>query len=100
MEVLSMSKRTKTDPATTETNDNGTANKPAHSIRYGKVRISIWARATDQGTFYSTKLSRSYRDGEEWKNTDYLDRDTLLVAAKLCSEAHSWICEQLQAAES
>ena len=38
-------------------------------------------------------LSRSYRDGDQWKYSESLWRDDLPLAAKLLDQAHTWIYE-------
>ena len=70
--------------------------KPAHEVRLGSIKATIWRNDTETGVRYNTQLSRFYRDGEEWKSTDSFSRDDLLVAAKVADLAHTWICEQQQ----
>lgn len=43
-------------------------------------------------------VSRSYRDGETWKNAYSFGPADLLPLAKALNEAHSWIHEQLATA--
>ena len=47
-----------------------TPNKPAHEIRVNGIRATIWANPTEKGVRYNTTFERSYKDGEDWKNTD------------------------------
>ena len=43
--------------------------KPAAEFRLGYVKATVWKN----GDFYSTVLSRSYKDGEDWKTlTNFL----------------------------
>ena len=70
--------------------------KPAHELRMGSIRATIWRNDSDNGVRFNTQLSRIYRDGEEWKSTDSFGRDDLLVVAKVSDHAHTWICEQQQ----
>ncbi len=74
--------------------------RPAHEIRIGRITATIWRNASDSGTFFNVNLARVYKDGEEWKRTQSLGRDDLLLAAKVADQAHTWICEQAQATES
>jgi hypothetical protein len=75
--------------------------RPVHEIRLGPVRAAIWANETEAGTRHSVTLQRLYKDAEgRWKNTDSLDRNDLLVAAKVLDLAHSWICLEAKGAES
>jgi hypothetical protein len=73
-------------------------NKPVKTIRCGVVSASIWRREYDDGVFYSVVLSRSYKpkDSEEWQYSDSLNRDDVLLAAKLLDMAHTWIIRQEQ----
>ena len=75
--------------------------RPVHEIRLGPVRAAIWANETEVGIRHSVTLERLYKDAEgRWKNTDSLDRNDLLVAAKVLDLAHSWICLEAKGAES
>jgi hypothetical protein len=44
------------------------ANQPAKQFRLGFVTATVWLNAKH----YNTVLSKTYRDGDEWKNTDQL----------------------------
>jgi hypothetical protein len=68
--------------------------KPAHEIRLGRVKGTIWANETDNGTRYNVSVSRLYKDGEEWKQTTSFGRDDLPLVAKVVDLAHLWIYEQ------
>lgn len=83
----SMSKQTN-KPATE------TTNKPIHEIRVNGIRATIWANQTEKGVRYNTTFERSYKDGEDWKNTDSYGREDLLVMAYIAKEAFRWIVSQ------
>ena len=72
--------------------------RPIQTIRYGAVRAAIWRNVIDNGNasraVYNVTLSRSYRDGDTWKESNSFSRDDLLVLAKLANEAHTWIFQQ------
>ena len=69
-----------------------TANvKPVHKIRAGALEVAIWQREGKNGPFYSVTMSRSYKQGEEWKQADSYDGEDLLLLAKLIDQAHTWI---------
>ena len=60
-----------------------TKNKPAHEIRYGTVKATIWANQTkENGIRYSVTPSRIYKNGGDWKQTDSFGRDDLLAASR------------------
>ena len=80
-----------------ETNDK---KKPAHELRIGTVKATIWGNSTRQGIRYGVTVGRIYKDGDKWKTTNTFDRDDLLTLRKLLDEAHSWIHKQVKQANS
>lgn len=74
--------------------------RPAHEVRLGRIKATIWANQNDNGTWYNVTLSRSYRDGEEWKSSSSFGRDELLTVAKVADLANSWIHGQAQGLSS
>jgi hypothetical protein len=79
-------------------------NKPAQTFRYRAVKCVIWRNDGRNGAFYSTVITRSYKDGEDWKESHSFGQEDLPSLAKAALDAHSWIQEQLnrdrEAAES
>jgi hypothetical protein len=68
--------------------------KPAHEIRLGKIKATIWANDTANGTRHNVTVSRLYKEGDDWKQSDSFGRDDLPVVAKVLDMAHTWIFEQ------
>lgn len=66
-------------------------NKPVHVVRYGAIKAAVWCNQTANGSMHNVTLTRSYKDGEEWKESASFGADDLLAAAKALSEAHTWI---------
>lgn len=73
---------------------NSDTNKPVHVVRYGVIKAAVWKNQTSSGPMYNVTVSRSYKDGEEWKDTGSFGADDLLTLAKALSEAHTWIFAQ------
>ena len=69
-------------------------NKPVHEVRLGAVKAALWRNDTDSGVRFNVTITRLYKDGEDWNNTDSFGRDDLLLVAKVADLAHTWICEQ------
>lgn len=67
---------------------------PVKKFRLGFVEAAIWKNETNGNTFYNVKLSRTYKDGDELKNTDNLSHGDLLNAAKVLTRAEAWIADQ------
>lgn len=68
-----------------------TNNKPAYEVRLGRVKATVWANTSEKGTWHNVTLSRSYRDGKDWKESNSFGRDDLLVLAKVLDQAHTLI---------
>jgi hypothetical protein len=65
-------------------------NQPAAKFRLGFVTATVW----QNGDFYNTVLSKTYKEGEEYKDTDQLGTGDLLNAAMLLQRSEQWISEQ------
>ena len=65
-------------------------NQPAAKFRIGYVTATVW----ENDKFFNVVLSKSYKDGEEWKDTDQLGSGDLLNAAKCLERAEEFISKQ------
>ena len=77
--------------------------KPVHEIRLGRIKATIWANETQNGsrdnvstTRHNVNITRLYKDGDQWEDSASFGRDDLLVVAKVADEACSWIYQQGQ----
>jgi hypothetical protein len=70
------------------------AAKPIHKIRSGAIEVAIWRQEGLKGPWYSVTMSRSYKQDEEWKQSDSFVQDDVLVLAKLLDLAHTWMISQ------
>src|SRR5262245_34954943 len=68
--------------------------RPVHVVRFGSVKAAVWLNETANGPIHNVTLSRSYKDGEEWRESGSFGADDLLTAAKALNQAHTWIFEQ------
>ncbi len=68
--------------------------QPAHEIRLGAIKATIWENETSVGTRHNVTVCRIYKDGDEWKRTESFGRDDLLLLAKVIDQAHNWIYAQ------
>lgn len=64
---------------------------PLKTFRIGSVKAAIWKNEAEGRSFYSTKIIRTYRDGEEWKETNIYSHDDLMNVAKLAERAEAYI---------
>src|SRR5205085_1627713 len=73
-----------------------TKQRPAQTIRFGRLKATIWRQESDKGPWYTVVLTRSYKDqAGQWQSSGSFGRDDLLLLAKLADQAHTWICRQL-----
>ena len=71
--------------------------QPAHKIRIGVLQVTIWRNTGDKGNWYSIVPTRSYKQGDNWQETDSLGFDDILIMAELLRQAWAWIARQRQA---
>jgi len=69
-------------------------NKPVHTIRNGSISASIWRQDTKKGPMFNVTFQRSYKEGEEWKNSTSFGRNNLLLLSLLAMRAYEWIASQ------
>lgn len=69
--------------------------RPAQEFRLGRIRAAVWLNQNGQGdAWYSVTVTRSYKDGDEWKDTTSYRRDDLPLVAKAADLAFAWIWNQ------
>jgi len=68
--------------------------QPVHKIRHGAVSASIWRQQTDKGFVFNVTFQRSYKDGDDWKNSTSFGRNNLLVVSLIAARAFEWIGNQ------
>lgn len=73
---------------------NTAKQQPAHKIRSGNITVTIWKNQGEKGSFYSVTPSRSYKQGNDWKESDSYAPDDLMTLAKLLDLAHTWLVNQ------
>lgn len=66
------------------------AKQPVAKFRLGNVTATIWLN----DKFYSTVLSKSYKDGDEWKETDQLGSGDLMNAVRVLQRSEDFISDQ------
>lgn len=78
-------------PSSTSAQPAASTNAPAHAIRRHGLKATVWRNPTRNGPMYSVTLVRTYRDGQEFRDTPSLGFGDLANAAKLLLDAESWI---------
>ncbi len=67
---------------------------PVHRIRIFNICAAIWENEREFGPKHNVTLDRSYKDGDEWKNSSTFSTADLPIAEKVVAEAFSWIIER------
>ena len=69
--------------------------KPVHKIRLGRITATIWRNESDKGgVWYRVNITRSWKDGDEWRETTGYDLEDLPVVSQAAMMAYSWIWEK------
>ena len=69
--------------------------QPAHEIKLGKIRVTIWTNDTeDQDLRFTADVTRLYKTGNRWKETTTLKRHDLPIAMKAIDMAYTWMRQE------
>lgn len=67
-----------------------TSNKPVEKFTLRGISVSIFENSSDEGhVYYKTSITRTYKDGDEFKTTSVFSRDDLPIVELLTRKA--WI---------
>lgn len=93
----------------TRTQKNGNARseekkEPVHSVNFysggGYIEVAVWENMVGEGEnerlAYGVSLKRSYKDGNDWKDTKSFRAQDLPHVAVALQQAYLWIQEQQQ----
>jgi len=69
------------------------SNRPATTIRYGAIKATIWRNETRNGSMYSTTVTRTYKEGDDWRESHSFGPGELPTVAKVMLDAHTWVQE-------
>ena len=75
----------------------GTNAPPVHALRRHGLRAAVWRNPTRHGPMYTVTLVRTFKDGDEFRDTPSLNFGDLANAAKLLLDAESWIAARAEA---
>jgi hypothetical protein len=68
-----------------ESNSNGQqseSNRPAMTFRYGAIKCTVWKNQTRNGPMYNTIVTRSSKDGENWRDSSSFGSEDFPTVAK------------------
>jgi hypothetical protein len=90
--------KTATRPATTppaEKLAERSKNMPVFTTRHRALKAAVWLNETDNGPMFNTTVTRSYKDGETWKESDSFGYDDVLIVAELLRTCHGFISREM-----
>src|SRR5262245_47274939 len=69
--------------------------RPAHEVRLGRIKATVWANHHTEGIWYSVLITRLYKDDHgQWQSAAAYGRDDLPLVAKVADLAHTWIFQR------
>ena len=66
-------------------------NQPVHEERLGRMKAVVWENTTENGSMFNVTISRLYKDGDEWRESQSFGRDDCLLVARLAEIVAVWI---------
>jgi hypothetical protein len=70
-------------------------NAPVFTTRHRALKAAVWLNDTENGPMFNTTLSRSYKDGETWKESGSFGYDDVLIVAELLRTCHGFISREM-----
>src|SRR5437763_11748747 len=70
-------------------------NAPVFACRHRALKAAVWRNETENGPMFNTTLSRSYKDGETWKESGSFGYDDVLIVAELLRTCHGFISREM-----
>ena len=67
------------------------ANAPVVKFRIGSVTASVW----QNDKHYNVTIAKSYKDGDDWRETDSLGHGDLMNAVRVLQRSEEFISEQV-----
>ena len=81
----------------TTNNQEASGNKgPVDKIKVGGVTVDVWENKGEHSVFHTFSMQRSYKQGEEWKNTTSLRDQDLPKAILALQKAYEKSFESAQ----
>lgn len=68
--------------------------KPIDTLRDGALKATIWRNENKEGAFYSTTLSRTYKDdGGKYRDSHSFASNEMLRVAELARRSHNRVIQ-------
>jgi hypothetical protein len=70
-------------------------NPPVFTVRHRALKAVVWRNETENGPMFNTTLTRSYKDGETWKESSSFGFDDVLIVAELLRTCYGFISREM-----
>ncbi len=71
------------------------ANLPVFTYRHRSLKAAVWKNASEAGPFYNVTVTRSFKEGETWRESASFGYDDILVVAELLRTCHGFITREI-----
>ena len=71
------------------------ANLPVFTYRHRALKAAVWKNESEAGAFYNVTVTRSYKDGETWRESGSFGYDDVLIVAELLRTCHGFITREI-----
>jgi len=71
------------------------ANAPVFSVRHRALKAAVWRNESDNGPFFNVTITRSYKEGEQWRESSSFGFDDLLIVAELLRTCYGFISREM-----
>ena len=68
-------------------------NKPAHEIRFGNIKATLWNAESDKGPFYTVTFKRLYRVDGKWKQSHSFSGRDFEALTQVQMLARTWMAD-------
>lgn len=66
-----------------------------YGVRLGNIHATVWRNESEDGShWFRVSITRRYKNGDEWADSNSYSRDELPVVQQAASMAYAWIWEQ------
>jgi hypothetical protein len=73
---------------------------PVFTTRHRALKAAVWLNESDNGPFYNVTVSRSYKDGDTWRESPSFGYDDVLHVAELLRTCHSFMSREIAKAKA
>ena len=87
--------KTALPPEPAKVADETSRNAPVFTTRHRNLKAAVWRNEIETGTMFNTTVTRSYKDGDAWKESTSFGYDDLLAVAELLRTCHGFISREM-----